>query len=234
MSEPFAHNPPDEATVAAYLSNRLDCARAEAFEAYCLRHPDFARGVELDLLFKVGIRQMQRPDRVPHTRTRRRIGLAIAAGLALAVGCGLLLLPRLQPAPLLAYRSATELPGALLAGPRTSITLIRVRGGSDVHRVIAPQRTGVLTVRVTPESPPGPLGYAIGVELESGVLPRSVTLDDLHPNAEGYVELFLPLAAVLGQSLKITLNPSPPADTESLSFRLQVTNPDPATVPAHD
>jgi hypothetical protein len=216
------HEPPDEATVAAYLSNRLDPTRAQAFEAYCLRHPEFARRVELDLHFKVGFRQMLRPDSLRRTGHRRRTMLAIAAGFILVVGCGLLLLARVHPGALLAYRSATEVPSALLSGPRVSITLIRLRGDSAVHRVIAPRRAGVLAVRVAPDSPPGPVGYAMGIALEPRVMSRSVTLDNLHADAEGYLDVYLPLAGLVGQTLTITLNPSPSTRTESLSFRLQV------------
>jgi hypothetical protein len=218
-SEP---EPPDEATVAAYLANRLDSTRAEAFEAYCLRHPDFARRVEMDLLFKVGLGQTQRPDRTRRTGHRRRIALAMAAGLILVVACGLLLLSRERPGALLAYRSATEVPAVLLSGPRVSVTLIRLRGDSEVHRVTAPLGAGVLAVRLAPDSPPGRLGYAMRVALEPRVMARSATLADLHANADGYVEVYLPLAGLVGQTLRITLNPSPATEAESLSFRLQV------------
>lgn len=222
MSGAYEQDPPDEASVVAYLSDRLNPARAEAFEAYCLRHPDFARRVELDLIFKAGLKQMQGPDRVRRTGHRRRVLLGIAAGLALVVGGGLLLLPRLHPAAPLAYRSAVEVPTPLLAGARVSVTLIRLRGDSGVRRVIAPREAGVLAVRVAPDSAPGSLGYAMGVALESSVIPRSVTLDNLHPDANGYIQMYLPLAAVAGQTATITLNPSPRAGAEPLSFRVHV------------
>jgi hypothetical protein len=222
VSGSSGHEPPDEATVAAYLANRLDASRAEAFEAYCLRHPDFARRVELDLCLKVGFRQIQAPDRVRRTAHRRRTMLAIAAGLVLVVGCGLLLLRSVHPGALLAYRSETEVPAPLLSGPRVSVTLIRLRGDTAVHRIIAPRGAQVFAVRVAPDSPPGPLGYTMNVALESAVIPRSVTLDSLHPDADGYVKIYVPLATLVGQTLRIALNPSPAIGTESLSFRLQV------------
>jgi hypothetical protein len=225
VSGSLRHEAPDEATVAAYLSNRLDPNRAEAFEAYCLRHPDFARRVELDLVLKVGLKQMQAPDRLPRTGHRRRTMLAIAAGVTLVVGCALLLLRSVHPGALLAYRSETEVPAPLLSGPRVSITLIRLRGDSAPHRIVAPRPAGVLAVRVAPDSPPGRLGYAMSVALESAVIPRSVTLDSLQPDADGYIELYLPLAPLDGQTLRIALNPSPATGSQPLSFRLQVTYP---------
>ncbi len=222
MSGSSEHEPPDEATVAAYLSNRLDPSRAEAFELYCLRHPDFARRVEMDLFLKTGFGQIRAPDSVLRTGHRRRVLLATAAGLVLVVGCGLLLWRSVHPGALLAYRSATEVPAPLLSGPRVSVTLIRLRGYSAVHRIVAPRGAGVVAVRVAPDSPPGRLGYTMNVALESAVIPRSVTLDSLHPEADGYVEIYVPLATLVGQTLRIALNPSPATDTESLSFRLQV------------
>jgi hypothetical protein len=217
------HEPPDEATVAAYLSDRLDASRAEAFEAYCLRHPEFARRVELDLFLKVGFKQMQAPSRDQGTGRRRRPMLAIAACITLVVGCGLLFLRSVHPGAPLAYRSETEVPAPLLSGPRVSVTLIRLRGDSAAHRIVAPRRAGVLAVRVVPDSPPGRLGYTMDVALESAVIPRSVTLDNLQPDADGYIQMYLPLAALAGQTLRIALNPSPAKGTPSPSFRLQVT-----------
>ena len=212
---------PDQATVTAYLANRLGQADAEAFEAYCLRHPDFARRVELELILKVGLRQTQGPDQVQRTRYRRRTLLAIAAGLVLLVGGGLLLFAPVHPGAPLAYRSATEVPAPLLAGPRVSVTLIRLREGSDVHRVIALREAGVLAVRVAPDSSPGRQGYAMAIALES-VIPHSVTLDNLLPDANGYIQVYLPLASVAGKSLKISVNPFPATGSDSVSFRVQV------------
>lgn len=213
----------DEATVAAYLRNRLEPHRAEAFEAYCLRHPDFARRVELEVLLKAGMRQGQEPAR--HAGHRRRTGLAIAAGLTLIVGCGLLLLSRAPLGALSAYRSPSDIPAQLLAGPRVSATLIRLRGDSAIRQVTAPRGAGVLRVRVAPDSPPGPHGYAIGVALEPRIIPRSVTLDNLHADADGYLEMYLPLSAVAGRILQVTVAPSPALGEAPTSFRLQVAYP---------
>jgi hypothetical protein len=222
MRDSFGADPPDEATVSAYLANRLDPSRAEAFEAYCLRNPEFARRVEGDLLLKMGFGQMQTADRARRPGHQRRIMFAIAAGLTIVVACGLLLFLSGHPSAPLAYRSATGVPAPLLSGPRVSLTLIRLRGDSAVHRIVAPPRAGVLAVRVVPDSAPGRLGYTMSVALESALIPRSITLDNLQPDANGYVEMYLPLAAVVGHTLKIALNPSPAAGTESLSFRLVV------------
>ena len=82
--------PPDEATVAAYLSNQLPEPQAEAFEMYCLDHPEFARMVELDLTMKRGLREIGMRDLKPRAALRYRPPWAIAAALAAVIGCGLL------------------------------------------------------------------------------------------------------------------------------------------------
>jgi len=225
VTDSSAHDLPDEATVAAYLANRLDSTRAEAFEAYCLSHPDFARRVELELSLKVGLKQMQGQDRVSRPSQRRRIVLALAASLVLVVGCALLLLPRAHLGGLTAYRSATEVPSQLFDGPRLTATLIRLRQGSGVRRVIAPLGAGVLRVRVSPDAPPGRLGYAMHVALEPRVIPRSVTLDNLHADADGYIEMYLPLADLAGRTLRVTVTSFPAMGEAPLSFRLQVAYP---------
>jgi hypothetical protein len=217
------HEPPDQATVAAYLSNRLDSSDAEAFEIYCLRHPEFARHVELDLQFKLGLQQIQKTDPVRHTGRRRGILFAIAACVVLVVCATLLLIPRVAPGALLAYRSTTEVPQSLLAGPRVSATLIRVRNGTAAHRIPAPRGAGILAVRIAPDSPPGRLGYILGIAPESVVISRPTTLDDLHPDADGYINVYLPIAAAVGRTLRITVNPSPTTGADPISFRLQVT-----------
>ena len=225
MNESSQLELPNEATVAAYLSNRLDPDRAEAFEAYCLTHPEFARRVELDVFLKVGLKQLQGQERARHVGHRRRTGLAIAAGLTLIVGCGLLLLSRAHLGALSAYRSATDVPSQLLAGPRVSATLIRLRGDATVRRVTAPRGAGVLRVRVAPDSPPGPLGYAIELALEPRIIARTVRLEGLHADTDGYIDLYLPLSAVVGKTLKVTVASSPAAAETPISFHLQIAYP---------
>ena len=43
---------PGETVVADYLANRLSETEAQAFELYCLEHPDFARDVERELALR--------------------------------------------------------------------------------------------------------------------------------------------------------------------------------------
>jgi len=215
---------PDEATVRAYLVNILDAARAVAFEDYCLEHPDFARRVEMDLYLTRGFRHIEEASAVQRTRSPRRVMFVVAASLTFIVVCGLLLL-RTHPLTLVAYRAAPDIPSALRSGPRVSITLVSLREGSTGHRVVAPQDIGVLALRVMPDSPPGPSGYMMGVALESAIIARSVTVDKLKADNDGFVEIYLPLAAAVGHTLRVTVTPAPGPGTPPLVFRLRVATP---------
>jgi hypothetical protein len=215
---------PDEATVRAYLVNILDTARALAFEDYCLGHPHFARRVEMDLYLTRGFRHIQEASAVQRTRPPRHVMFAVAASLTLIVVCALLLL-HTHPLTLVAYRAAPDVPSALRSGPGVSITLVSLRERSREHQVVSPQDTGVLALRVMPDSPPGPSGYVMGVALESAVIARSVTVDKLKADNDGFVEIYLPLAAVVGHTLRVTVTPAPGPRTPPLVFRLRVATP---------
>jgi hypothetical protein len=213
---------PDEATVRAYLANRLPGGRTEAFEAYCLGHPEFAQRVEMDLYLRTGLRHVPPATALERTRPARRRLFAMAACLSAAAACGLLLLLRTHPLPLTAYRSATDVPVALLSGPRPDLTLVSLRARTAEHRVVVPAGAGVLTLRVLPDSPAGASGYALGVALESTMIARAVTVDKLKTDNDGFIAVYLPVAGIVGHRLRVTVTAAPPTGMPPLEFRLGV------------
>jgi hypothetical protein len=220
--------PPDEATIKAYLSNHLRGARAEAFEAFCLEHPEFSRRVEMDLYLTKGLRHIRDASAAKSTRPARRFGFAVAAGLTAVVACGLLLVSRAHPLGLTAYRSATDVPAALLTGPRVGITLVSLREPATEHRVVVPAGAAVVALRVMPNSAAGASGYAIGVALESALIARSVTLDGLKADNDGFIEIYLPVADIVGHTLRVAVMAAPALGTAPLELRLRVAT-DPST-----
>jgi hypothetical protein len=215
--------PPDEATVVAYLGNQLSEAQAEAFEIYCLDHPEFARMVELDLTMKRGLREIGMRDLKPRAALRYRPPWAMAAGLAAVIGCGLLLVWSPWRDSLVTYLNPSEVPLQLRAGVHVGVTLLRLRGSDATHRVVVPRRTGVLELKIYPDTSAGRDGYSAGIALDSIVGRRSAVLHPLHADADGFLELYLPLSEVVGHTLKITLS----SDVDSSAapapaFRLQV------------
>jgi hypothetical protein len=70
-----------------YLNGRLGEAEAEAFEEYCLAHPEFAKHVEYEQRLKAGITEVARGSTAEFVRSNHplRWSLAAAAGLLLAI-----------------------------------------------------------------------------------------------------------------------------------------------------
>jgi hypothetical protein len=70
-----------------YVAGRLGESEAQAFEEYCLAHPEFARHVEYEQRLKAGIAQVSRGSTAEFVRSNHplRWSLAAAAGLLLAI-----------------------------------------------------------------------------------------------------------------------------------------------------
>jgi anti-sigma factor RsiW len=77
----------NQEAIDQYISGRLGEAEAEAFEEYCLAHPEFARHVEYEQRLKAGIAQVARGSTAEFVRSNHplRWSLAAAAGLLLAI-----------------------------------------------------------------------------------------------------------------------------------------------------
>lgn len=70
-----------------YIAGRLGESEAQAFEEYCLAHPEFAKHVEYEQRLKAGITQVARGSTAEFVRSNHplRWSLAAAAGLLLAI-----------------------------------------------------------------------------------------------------------------------------------------------------
>jgi hypothetical protein len=70
-----------------YIAGRLSESEAQAFEEYCLAHPEFAKHVEYEQRLKAGITQVARGSTAEFVRSNHplRWSLAAAAGLLLAI-----------------------------------------------------------------------------------------------------------------------------------------------------
>jgi hypothetical protein len=70
-----------------YIAGRLSESEAQAFEEYCLAHPEFAKHVEYEQRLKAGIMQVARGSTAEFVRSNHplRWSLAAAAGLLLAI-----------------------------------------------------------------------------------------------------------------------------------------------------
>ena len=103
------------------------------------------------------------------------------------------------------------------------MTFLRLRGSDAAHRLVVPRRTGVLQLKIYPDTASGRDGYSAGIALDSIVGTRSVALDRLRTDADGFLELYLPLSDVVGHTLNITLTSDADGSAEPApAFRLQV------------
>jgi hypothetical protein len=223
MSTPLVL-PPDEATVAAYLGNQLPEPQAEAFEIYCLDHPEFARKVELDLWFKRGLREI---GIRPRTAFRFPQPWTMAASLGAVVLCGLLLLAwSYRHVGLIAYHNPGEMPLQLRTGIHFDVTLVRLRGPDATHRVVAPRGNGVLDLKIFPDTSSGQQGYTAAIRLDSGLGSRPVIVKQLRTDANGFLEVYLPLSEVVGHTLTISLaSDADGAAAPAPAFQLQIAAP---------
>ncbi len=85
--------------IERYLAGRMAGEEAEAFEAYCVANPEFARRVEFEQRLRAGIREVGSGSSAEFVRSRNPRGaqLAIAASLVLVVGAAFLVWKHARP-----------------------------------------------------------------------------------------------------------------------------------------
>jgi hypothetical protein len=112
--------------IEQYVAGKLGREEAEAFEAYCVANPQFARQVEFEQRLRDGIREVAMGSTAEFVRSNNpwRWRAAMAAGLVAAVVAGALFWHRADPAgspPVLAA-VASE---AHRTGPTLRLALVR-------------------------------------------------------------------------------------------------------------
>jgi hypothetical protein len=112
--------------IEQYVAGRLGREEAEAFEAYCVANPEFARQVEFEQRLRDGIREVASGSTAEFVRSNNpwRWRAALAAGIVAAIAAGALFWHRAGPAdttPVLAAVS-TE---AHRTGPTMRLALVR-------------------------------------------------------------------------------------------------------------
>jgi hypothetical protein len=200
---------PGEEVVADYLANRLGEAEAQAFELYCLGHPDFARHVERELALKTGLHQVDQPViqvNVPRRDRRdRRWPLAIAASVVVVVSAVLIIRYSVDRQPrLAAFPSVVDLPAQLRRAAVSEVRLVRMRGNETATRVSVPAG-GVVDIRVIPGVIAASGAYAIRISGESPSTTKPLIVRGLRPAPGGYLQLYVPAAQMIGQTWVISV-----------------------------
>lgn len=200
---------PAETVIADYLANRLNEAEAQAFELYCLEHPDFARDVERELALKTGLRratQSVAQVRAPTPGRRHgRWALALAACVA-ALGSAVVFIQyskNTQPA-LVAFTSEVDLPDQLRRSAVSQLRLVRVRGNDTVTQVSA-SANGVVEIRLLPDLDSKSGGYSVQISAEQPSSTKPLVVRNLSPAADGYLQLFVPANQMIGRTWLISV-----------------------------
>lgn len=200
---------PGESVIADYLANRLSEAEAQAFEQYCLQHPDFARDVERELALKTGMRQAHQsvaPVRVPtHKRRYRQWAFALAACVAV-LGSAVLVIQYskdTQPS-LVAFTSTIDIPDQLRGSAISEIRVVRMRGNDAVTQVSA-SANGLVEIRLLPSLSSKSGGYSLQIADESGPSTKPLTVRNLRPAPDGYLQLYVPASQMIGRTWLISL-----------------------------
>jgi hypothetical protein len=204
MAPTPARSVPDDQMIAAYLGNRLTSSEAEAFEDYCLMHPDFARTVDLDRALRTGFRALK-PASAPRARTRW-LPYALAAAIILVTLAIVLRYASLRPAHqgFLVASAASGLPGQLQRQPVTQASLLTLRGSRTPSVEVG---TGILELHVFPEFAPGSRPYVAQIEAQSpaATLTNTVHIDEIEP--DGSFELYFPASNLIGKHLTVEVWP---------------------------
>jgi hypothetical protein len=121
--------------IEQYVAGKLGREEAEAFEAYCVANPEFAKQVEFEQRLRDGIREVASGSTAEFVRSNNPWGwrVALAAGFVAAIAAGILLWHRAGhgDAPVLAavmteaHRNGPAMRLALVRGEDTAPELQR-------------------------------------------------------------------------------------------------------------
>jgi hypothetical protein len=200
---------PGEGVVADYLANRLGEAEAQAFELYCLGHPDFAREVERELALKTGMRELhQSAPQVTSPGRKRRYGgwpLALAASVAVLASSVLIIQYSMdRRPPLVAFSSRGDIPDALRRSAVSQVSLVRMRGNDAVTRASVPAN-GLVDIRLIPDSIAESGIYSVQISAESQSSTKPLIVRGLRPTPDGYLQLFVPAAQMIGRTWLVSV-----------------------------
>jgi hypothetical protein len=223
---------PGEGVVADYLANRLSEAEAQAFELYCLNHPEFARHVEREVALKAGIRQVQaagsegaKVSALPSPK-RKYAGwpLALAASVVIVISAVVVYqYSSKSPSGLVAFTSVSDLPEKLRHAAVSQIRLARMRGSDTVLTVLA-SSDGVVEFRLIPDSTSESGLYSVRIAAESTTSIEPLTVSGLKPTADGFLEVYVPAAPMIGRTWVVSVRND--ADTANAqnpeTFRVEI------------
>ena len=214
--------------VARYAQGRLSGSELEAFEEYCLLHPEMVAEVAADRALIRGARELSASGELtaPLARQRKRLPPALR-NLAMAASVAALAVIAWQwfgkrPADLAysLYATFSDIPG-----PRSqqsignAFRLVRTRN-SNVPQIELASGVAVVQLELTPSNTAGASEYQVSLQSESeGQLTERAMLARVTPDPADpdVVRVFLDVGAVAKAHVYLTLNAAgKPADVYEL------------------
>ena len=187
--------------VARYAQGKLTGPELEAFEEFCLMHPEVAKQVAADRNLIEGLRGMEEP--APARASRGWLPYALAAGLAALAAVAFSSYFRAHgTAGLLA--AATTPPAVAGTHPAGPFRVVRLRSGS-VQTFQVPRGTNSIMLDIEPSDTAG--ATAIDVTLLANVEekwePRG-SLSRLPARADGTFALTVQVTTLEGELLRVS------------------------------
>jgi hypothetical protein len=214
--------------VARYAQGRLSGSELEAFEEYCLLHPEMIPEVSADRALIRGAKALSASGELAAPLAGRKTRLSPALrNFAMAASVAALAILAWQwlgkgsaDSPYSLYAAASDVPALLsqqhLAEP---FRLVRTRN-STVPQIELPPGISLVQIELTPSDTAGASEYQVSLQSESGgQLTERATLARVvsDPDDPDVVKVFLEVGAVERAHLYLTLNaPGKPADVYEL------------------
>jgi hypothetical protein len=218
---------PGDGVVADYVANRLSERDAQAFELYCLDHPDFAQHVERELALKTGLRQApvaaaQVGASTSKKRSSGRWPFALAASVVFVGAVVVYQYASHRIPALVAATSVGDLPDKLRRAALSEVRLARMRGQGAATQVSI-SASNVVKFQVIPDmtSEAGVYWVRISGEAPSSIKP--LTVRGLRPTTDGFLQVYVPAAPMIGRTWVVSVGDD--ADAEKgrgeESFRVE-------------
>ena len=173
-----------------------------------MEHPDFARDVERELALKTGMRgahQSVAPVSVPMHKRRYRFRLALAASVAVLASAVLVIQYSKDKQPaLVAFTSTMDVPDQLKGSVVSQVWLVRVRGNRAATQVSAPA-DGVVEIRLLPDLNSKSGDYSVQISAQSPSSTKPLTVGNLRPATDGYLQLYVPAKQMIGRTWLISV-----------------------------
>jgi hypothetical protein len=199
--------------VARYVLGRLSESEREAFEEFCLLHPDVAEQVATERAFRHGMKVVEMPPqsarpRWPKWALAAGVGAVLAAGIAWLAGGD-----ALHPQRLMVQTGVAGEPAAPV------LRLVRVRGSYLPTATLAGE-ADILRIVIAPGESAGPPPWTAELARNDGDAWRPAgELPGLKANSARELELLVDVSDFGNEHLQLTLR-SASGQSEVFGFRL--------------